>query len=287
MPLESLTGRSFGPHPFRVCADKVSEFVLATGDDPRRWTRFAPPGFAAVSLFAVAPDFLHDPEVAPFTRVLVHADQTFRWHLPWSIEESLSVRGSVERVRTRGPGSFVLFSMTVDNAAGERVLDSGSTFLMSSESPGTSPEDEPEPPVDSRGRHDPPRPAAFPAVGQALPSMAKSASRADLVRYAGATRDWNPIHFDHSAARSAGLGGMVVHGLLMAAWAMQAGTRMVDHPQPLSEARFRFRTPLRPDEQAAVSGVVESDDGESVGLKVQIVADQIERVGSTMIVRKA
>lgn len=287
MPLESLTGRSFGPHPFRVCAEKVSEFVLATGDDPQRWTRSAPPGFAAVALFAVAPDFLLDPEVAPFTRVLVHADQTFRWHLPWLIEETLSVRGTVDRVRTRGAGSFVLFTMAVDNAAGERVLDSGSTFLMSSESPGTAVEDEAEPPLESRARHDVPVPTAFPAVGQALPTLAKSASRADLVRYAGATRDWNPIHFDHSAARAAGLGGMVVHGLLMSAWATQAGTRMVDLPQPLSEARFRFRTPLRPGEQAEVSGVVESDDGDSVGLKVQIVADQIERIGSTMIVRKA
>lgn len=287
MPLESLTGTSFGPRPFRVCADKVSEFVQATGDYPDRWTRFAPPGFAAVALFAVAPDFLHDPEVAPFTRVLVHTDQTFRWHLPWSIEESLSVRGTVERVRTRSAGSFVLFSMTVDNAAGERVLESGSTFLMSAESPDLPADDEPEPPVESRGRHELPDPAAIPALRRELPTLVKSASRADLVRYAGATRDWNPIHYDHAAARAAGLGGMVVHGLLMAAWATQAGTRMVDHPRPLSEARFRFRTPLRPGEQAAVSGVVDSDDGESIGLKVQIVADQIERVGSTMIVRKA
>jgi acyl-CoA thioesterase FadM len=80
---------------------------------------------------------------------------------------------------------------------------------------------------------------------------------------------------------------MVVHGLLMAAWASQAGTRMVDHPLPLAEARFRFRTPLRPGEPAAVVGVVESDDGQTVGLKVQVVADQIERVGSTMVLRKA
>jgi acyl dehydratase len=287
MPLESLTGRAFGPHPFRICADKVAEFVLATGDDPQRWTRFAPPAFAAVALFAVAPDFLHDPEVAPYTRVLVHADQTFGWHLPWPIEELLSVRGSVDRVRTRGAGSFVLFSMVVDNAAGERVLDSGSTFLMSAESPDTAPDDEQEPPVESRARNDVASPAPLPEVGDELQTLAKSASRADLVRYAGATRDWNPIHFDHFAARASGLGGMVVHGLLMAAWATQAGTRMVDHPQPLSEARFRFRTPLRPGQQADVTGVVESDDRETVGLKVQIIADQIERVGSSMILRKA
>lgn len=287
MLLESLTGKGFGPKPFRVCSDRVAEFVSATGDDQDRWTRFAPPAFAAVALFSVAPDFLDDPDVAPHTRVLVHIDQTFRWHLPWSIEDHLSVRGSIERVRTRGSGSFVVFSMTVDNAAGERVLDSGSTFLMSAESPDTSPDDEPEPPVDQKGRDDDPVLAPLAAVGEPLPPLFKSASRADLVRYAGATRDWNPIHYDHNAAHAAGLGGMVVHGLLMASWATQAGTRSFDHPLPLSEARFRFRAPLLPGDQAVVGGVVESDDAESVGLKVQVMADQIERVGSTMVLRKA
>lgn len=287
MPLESLTGRAFGPQPFRVYSDKVAEFVVATADDPERWTRFAPPGFASVALFTVAPDFLNDPDVAPYTRVLVHADQTFRWHLPWLIEEPLSVRGNIERVRHRGSASFVVFSMTVDNAAGERVLDSGSTFVMSSESPEVTPEEEPEPAVETRAHCDLPGRGPIQAVGEDLPPLAKSASRSDLVRYAGATRDWNPIHFDHMAARNAGLSGVVVHGLLMAAWASQAGTRLVDHALPLAEAHFRFRTPLRPGVQAAVVGVVESDDGPSVGLNVTVLADQIERVRATLVVRKA
>jgi acyl dehydratase len=287
MPLESLTGRAYGPHPFRVCSDKVAEYVLATGDDPARWTRFAPPAFASVALFIVAPAFLEDRDVAPHTRVLVHTDQTFRWHLPWLIEEALSVRGTVERVRTRGSGSFVTFSMTVDNAAGERVLDSGSTFLMSSESPDSSPEEGSEPPVGERARNEPPHPTSFPAVGEEFAGIWKSASRSDLVRYAGATRDWNPIHFDHDAAVAAGLPGVVVHGLLMAAWAMQAGARMVDHPLPIAGARFRFRAPLRPGEQAAVSGVVESDDGEEASLKVRVVAGDLDRVAASLVVRKA
>lgn len=287
MPLESVTGRTFGPHPFLVGADRVAEFVLATGDDPDRWTRFAPPAFAAVALFTVAPVFLDDADVAPSTRVLVHTDQTFRWHRAWSVEEKLSVRAGVERVRTRGAGSFVSFAMTVDDDGGARVLDSGSTFLMSSQTPDAPAADEAEPAVRSKARDNPPVRVPLAATGASLPVLEKSASRADLVRYAGATRDWNPIHFDHIAARGAGLAGIVVHGLLMAAWATQAGTRMVDHPAPLAEARFRFRAPLRPGVQAVVGGVVESDDGQTVGLKVEVTADQVQRVGSTMILRKA
>ncbi|MDH3261546.1 MAG: MaoC/PaaZ C-terminal domain-containing protein [Acidimicrobiia bacterium] len=284
MPLESLTGRAYGPHPLRVCSDKVAEYVLATGDDTPRWTRFAPPAFASVALFAVAPALLESRDVAPYTRVLVHADQTFRWHLPWMIEDALSVRGTVERVRTRGSASFVTFSATVDNAAGERILDSGSTFLMSSESPDSLSEEESEPPVEARARNDFSRPTVFPGVGEELDDMWKSASRSDLVRYAGATRDWNPIHFDHDAALAAGLPGVVVHGLLMAAWATQTGARMVEHPLPLAEARFRFRLPLRPGQQAAVSGVVESDDGRQASLKVRVASGGAERMSAAMVV---
>lgn len=285
MPLESMTGREFGPHPFRVCFDKVAEYVEATGDDPTRWHRSAPPTYASLALFQVAPSFLEDPEVAPFTRVLVHVDQSFHWHLPWLMEETLSVRGAVERVRTRGSSHFVTFAMAVDNAAGERALDGTSTFLMSSESPGSRPDEEPEPPVAARATTEFPAMVARPAIGESLPDLAKSASRADLVRYAGATRDWNPIHFDHAAAVGAGLPGIVVHGLLMAAWAAQAGTRVVDDPLPLAEARFRFRAALRPGEQATVSGTVDGTEGDQSRLKVQVEADGVERVSGLLVVQ--
>jgi acyl dehydratase len=282
-----MTGKGFGPHPFRVCADKVHEYVQATGDDPDRWSRHAPPGYASLALFQVAPEFLADPEVAPFTRVLVHVDQTFRWILPLSIEEVLTVRGGVERVRTRGASHFVTFTMTVDNAAGERVLDADSTFLMSSETPDSGSEEEPEPPVDERARNDLPQPVSLPSSGASLPDLAKSAARADLVRYAGATRDWNPIHYDHDAAVAAGLPGVVVHGLLMAAWATQAATRTLPGPVPLTEARFRFRAVLRPGQQAVVQGAVDIPDDDAPRFKVQVQAEGVERVTAQMIGRSA
>ena len=285
MPLESMTGKEYGPHPFRVCFDKVAEYVEATGDDPARWHRVAPPTYASLALFQVAPAFLGDPEIAPFTRVLVHVDQSFKWHLPWLMEETFSVRGAVARVRTRGSSHFVTFTMTVDNAAGERTLDGSSTFLMSSDSPESQPSEEAEPSVGARGANDSPTSVLGAAVGEALPELAKSASRADLVRYAGATRDWNPIHFDHQAAVGAGLPGIVVHGLLMAAWAAQAGIRAVDDPFPLAEARFRFRAALRPGEQATVKAIVDSDDGDQARIKVQVEADGIERVSGLLVAR--
>ncbi|NIP92489.1 MAG: hypothetical protein GWO24_03050, partial [Akkermansiaceae bacterium] len=67
--------------------------------------------------------------------------------------------------------------------------------------------------------------ADLPETGSEIAPLLKSASRADLVRYAGITRDFNPIHWDHEAAVEAGLPGVIVHGLLMASWVTQAAGR--------------------------------------------------------------
>jgi acyl dehydratase len=106
-----------------------------------------------------------------------------------------------------------------------------------------------------RGHNEHPGIAPFPGVGS-LPEFNKSASRIDLVKYAAATGDYNPIHFDHQAARNAGLEGIVVHGLLMAAWAMQVASSVSPRPDPLAHLKIRFRNPLRPGESAHVSGRV-------------------------------
>ncbi|MCY3822934.1 MAG: MaoC/PaaZ C-terminal domain-containing protein [Nitrospinae bacterium] len=51
--------------------------------------------------------------------------------------------------------------------------------------------------------------------GDALPELVKApVSRTQLVKYAGASGDFNPIHYDDEAARSGGLEGVIAHGML-------------------------------------------------------------------------
>lgn len=237
--LEGLEGHSFPARSLRVCVEKVAEFVAVTGDDPDRWRSAAPPGFAAALLFAVAPDLLSDARVEG---AVVHGDQTFVWHGPLEVESDLSVIGTVERVRARGGVAFVNFGLEA-HSNDNLVVEGRSTFLVGGPGPGLA---EIEPiPVDARG------PTA--SVGSELPSF-RSASRSDLVRYAAATRDWNPIHWDHSAAVAAGLGGVVVHGLLQSAWLTQVAATAGRGHQPLASARFRYTAPLRPGEAARIEG---------------------------------
>jgi acyl dehydratase len=235
-----LVDRTFGPHPFRVCVESVSDFVEATGDDPVRWVKAAPPGFMAAALFVVAPDLLG--QLAG--RSVIHGEQTFTWRRPLVMESQLEVSGTVTRVRERGGVNFVSFGVEVTDDQGP-VAEGSSLFLISGDfAPGSGGEERPEPAPDYDGN---------PGPGQV------SASRADLVRYAAATRDWNPIHWDDDSAVAAGLPGVVAHGLLQAAWAFAAASRLRPGDAPLTAARVRFRNPLLPATPVAV--VVEESEG--------------------------
>ena len=51
------------------------------------------------------------------------------------------------------------------------------------------------------------------AVGDLLPEQAYAVTRADLVAYAAASGDQNPIHQDEEVALSVGLPGVIAHGM--------------------------------------------------------------------------
>lgn len=221
-----LLDRTFGPHPFRICAGDVSDFVAVTGDDPARWSDVAPPGFVSAALFVVAPELLGRLG----GRSVIHGEQTFTWSRPLESEEEVQVEGRVSRVRERAGIHYVGFDFLATGGAG--TMAEGSSLFLVSDGGGPAAGgggEEPEP-----GPYD----GGSPREGWC------SASRADLIRYAAATRDWNPVHWDHQAAVEAGLPGVVVHGLLQASWVL-AEVCARSGP-PLSAARFRFRNPLRP-----------------------------------------
>jgi acyl dehydratase len=239
MDLAQLVDQAFGPHLLRVSVDRITDFVEVTGDDPDRWVDAAPPGFAAAALFVVAPDLLGQLT----DHSVIHGEQTFTWHEPIDKASLLEVKGTVTRSRERGGVHFVSFDLVA--TTDERpVLEGSSLFLISGEAiPGQADFERPEPPQAYRGE---------------LEQTQVAASRADLIRYAAATRDWNPIHWDHDAAVAAGLPGVVVHGLFQAAWAFEAVTRQVDGQRPLLSAKVRFRNPLLPARPVSVD--IEHED---------------------------
>ena len=284
MSLTDLAGTTYGPVSTTISAAKVAEYVDATGDDPDRWREYAPPSYAGALLFMMAPRFLWAPEVREYTKVLVHSDQKFRWHGPLSVGDPVTVSAEVVRVRARGPTHFVTFVASVAEEEGP-LLDSESTFLMASEHQDDTVSDEGEPPVAGSGPSERVGRVQHAGTGSDLPSLVKSASRADLIRYASASGDFNPIHYDHETARDAGFGGVIVHGLLMGAWAAQLASATSGRPDPLSKLRLRFKNALRPGVSTRVSGhVAESGNGAST-ISLSITAGDTELVSGSATVK--
>ena len=286
--LDALNGRSYGPFDFELSAAKVAEYVAATGDQSGRWTDYAPPSYAGAVLFKAAPSFLFDPEVAPHARLLIHGEQTFSWPQPWTIGSHVTATARVERIRERGGVAFATFVMDAHDDKGRHVLGSKAVFLMSAETPpGGGADERVEPPADERAENVIAESVGRPAGEEALIAFSKSASRSDLVRYASASEDFNPMHWDHDRAHAAGVGGVICHGLLMAAWATQPVIALTNRPDPLSEARFRFRLPLYPGDAAEVRALVTERTGDLVSAKSTVESAAGEHVAATMKLRTA
>lgn len=105
-------------------------------------------------------------------------------------------------------------------------------------------------------------------VGTELPPQTFSVRRADLVRYAGASGDFNVIHWNERVARSVGLPDVIAHGMFTMALAVRVVTDWVGDPGRVVEYGVRFTRPvLVPDDgdgaTVEVSGAVAAllDDG--------------------------
>lgn len=108
-------------------------------------------------------------------------------------------------------------------------------------------------------------------VGSELPAQTFTIGRADLVRYAGASGDFNVIHWNSRIATEVGLPDVIAHGMLTMALAGRIVTDWLGDPGALVEYGVRFTRPVvvPDDEQGAtleVSGKVSriNDDGTAV-----------------------
>jgi acyl dehydratase len=116
------------------------------------------------------------------------------------------------------------------------------------------------------------------SVGDALPPLSHVVQRPDLVRYAGASGDFNPIHWDEEWAKSVGLPGVIVHGMLSMAAAARMVSAYAGDPAAIKRLRVRFSAMLRPGQTLTVTGEVASVDGKQVSLRFRGEEDEGNRV---------
>jgi acyl dehydratase len=125
------------------------------------------------------------------------------------------------------------------------------------------------------------------AVGDELPALTIQVGRSDLVRYAGASGDFNPIHWNERFAKSVGLPDVIAHGMFTMGQAVRVVTGWAGDPAAVIDYGVRFSKPVVvPDDSGAeitVSGAVTAKDDDNRTVVVTLTA----RTGDDKVLTQA
>ena len=105
-------------------------------------------------------------------------------------------------------------------------------------------------------------------VGQELPELVKHPTTRQLVQYAGAQGDFYEIHYDQKFARSVGLPGVILHGLLKAAFLGELVTAWLGDRGTLTAFEVSYRGVDVPGRPYRCRGRVTAVEGTRVDLEV-------------------
>jgi acyl dehydratase len=115
-------------------------------------------------------------------------------------------------------------------------------------------------------------------VGDPLPTSTVTITRADLVRYAGASGDLNPIHWNERTAVDAGLPGVIAHGMFTMALAARHVADWVGDPTAVTAFSTRFTKPVV---------VPDDEDGAAIELGGKVTARDDDGVLTVSVTAKA
>ncbi|WP_053958931.1 MaoC/PaaZ C-terminal domain-containing protein [Sulfobacillus thermosulfidooxidans] len=125
-------------------------------------------------------------------------------------------------------------------------------------------------------------------IPEKLGPWTKIITREQLIRYAAASGDFNPIHYDTEIAKQYNLPGVIVHGMLNMGLFDNLLTPLYAQGFVLKEFSARFRQIVRPNESLIFSGTVKRIDDETlhVALNIQVSdADKPAVIGQAILRR--
>jgi acyl dehydratase len=115
-------------------------------------------------------------------------------------------------------------------------------------------------------------------VGDALPEVSETIERLDLVRYAGASGDFNPIHWSDEIARAVGLPGVIAHGMYSMGVATRMLTAWAGDPAAIRRLKVRFSNMIEPGQTLTAKGEVAEADGGRVLVRFHAEDEKGEKV---------
>jgi acyl dehydratase len=122
------------------------------------------------------------------------------------------------------------------------------------------------------------KPLSAVAVGDELPQLRRLVTREDVVAYAEASGDRNPLHLDDAFARSVGFPGIIAHGMFTMGHMATAVTAFAGDPSKVVCISAQFRAPVFMGEEIVAGGRVVAADGETATLETWV---RVDREGET------
>jgi acyl dehydratase len=124
-------------------------------------------------------------------------------------------------------------------------------------------------------------------VGQIIGTEEFNLTRDSLVRYAGASGDFNPIHYRDDFAQSVGLDGVLAHGMLTMGAAVQVAVNWVGDAGKVIDYGVRFTKPVFVDAQDGAVLIVTGKIGEIDAEKGEVRVDLTATFNDTVVLGKA
>ena len=124
-------------------------------------------------------------------------------------------------------------------------------------------------------------------AGTEIPPRQYPVTRLDLVRYAGASGDFNVIHWNERIAKAVGLPDVIAHGMLTMALAGRFLTEWAGDPGAVAEFGVRFSAPVvvPDDDKGATVEVAGTVTGKLEGNRVAV--DVTARSDDTKVLTRA
>jgi acyl dehydratase len=289
MPLnQSLVGKEYPPIRYEVGREKLREFAVAVGEtdpvyhDEQAARAAGHPDLPAVPTFPVVLSFRAgamvsgDPELGLDYSRVVHGEQAFTYRRPVRAGDRLLATARAAAIETKGRHELLTIATRIGTEDGEPVCEATSLLISrgtgveggarSGAAPAT--DQGPDEIADSQAMaNGPRRSVAGVAAGDGIGELREPIERLDLIRYAGASGDFNLIHWSDEAATAVGLPGVIAHGMYSMGVAARLVAGWAGDPAALRRLRVRFAAMIRPGQILSVRGEVAEVEKTRVGLR--------------------
>ena len=286
MPLELLTSEmrervlatEYEPATFEVEKSHITSFARAIGDDNPLWNDeaaarrlkygglIAPPTFTRMIFNALRPP---GTEQYPFPgSVQLDGGSQWRYFEPIRpgdrITQFRKTTDVYERRGSAGPLIFILGNFRFVNQFDQTAVELNTVTIRHSpvrsgkEPRPAKPDSRPAPsaPGTPAGTQFEPLDWAEMTEGAEIGPYTKHTTTQDLVKYAGASRDFYEIHYDKDFALGVGLPGVIIHGALKAAYLGKLMTDWLGDPGALRSLQCQYRGMDFPSESVICKGRV-------------------------------